>query len=383
MKKLLVCLLSLTILISLVSCGQNPKTDSTTTTQATTAKKAKEFELSAFDFVKGITAGWNLGNTLESHYEWGNIPKKNPTPEQVETGWNNPKTTKEMIDKVKSSGFNAIRIPVSWYIFTEEKNGNFTINQAWLNRVQEVVDYVVENDMYCIVNMHHDDRDWLQLEDNKDKFEKIKNRYKQVWKIIGTHFKDYGEKLVLEAANELLYKTQSGYDWWGQDVEYFARQNELYKIFVDTVRATGGNNDKRYLMLPTYGAQWYAHQMSKLEIPNEDTRIIVDIHWYSNETNKDSIAWNFKEMYNELLYYNVPIIIGECGVKNEVDNGQKVAWTKVFVESASEYGIKCFIWDDGGNFQQLNRETLEWNSDSFIDSLINIATKEYPPLELD
>lgn len=331
------------------------------------------------EFVQKIKCGWNLGNTLEAISIWGmsELPD-NYTVNDLETGWGNPKTTQKTITTVKNAGFNAVRIPVSWCRFVTEKDGRYIIDEKLLARVKEVVDYAYSQDMYVIVNMHHDDKDWLDISVGDDEWNTIKEKYRQLWVQIADYFKNYGERLILEGANEIVRCTgtdQSGnkqYDWWGDDAD-FERINELYQIFVDTVRQTGGNNENRYLMIPTYGAQCNMHQFNSIEIPNDDKRVIVDIHWYQADPDADYIAKTFNSIYNFARNFEIPVIIGECGVRNATDDTQKIAWTKTYILIASNLGFRCFIWDDGGSFAVMNRYMYDWYSDDFVKSLVDNA----------
>ena len=343
----------------------------------TTQAAAPQFSLPANEFVRKIKVGWNLGNTFESCQTWGNIPN-NPTPDQQETGWGNPKTTKQMIDYVKKAGFNAVRMPVTWGLQVEENNGTYTIKQDWMNRVKEVVGYCISNNMYVIVNMHHDDRSWLNISADNTDWIKIKDKYRQLWKQIATAFKDYDERLILEGGNEILAtskyddcgKKNADYCWWGHNQRVFDRQNELYEIFVDTVRHSNGYNDVRYLVLPTYGAQWYDNQVDKLYTPDEnETHLIIDIHWYSVSDQQNlSTARNFANIWvTGANKRNMGIILGECGFSEKYDSNTKVNWANTFIKLlAEEYQIPAFLWDDGGSMKILDRKNVQWTSNSTL-----------------
>ncbi len=241
----------------------------------------EQFSLSTTDLVKEMGAGWNLGNTFEATDRWDSGWSDSFTVNDVETGWGNPTTTQAIFDKVADQGFKSVRIPVSWYRWVDDDNG-YKIDSAWMSRVKEIVSYAYAHDMYVIVNMHHDDKDWLDISKTGDEWEAVKEKYQAIWVQIAAEFKDYDEHLLLEGGNEMV----ADGDWWGHSQYYFDNQNELYQIFVDTVRSSGGNNAKRYLVLPTYGAQWYSHQWGNLVIPNGDSHCIIDIHWYRTNTSE-------------------------------------------------------------------------------------------------
>ena len=392
MKRLIALVLCIVMVCGvLTACHKNGDTSNDLSEY-----KNNDFSLTAFEFIQGITAGWNLGNTFESNPSWGNWDGE-ITSDFAETAWNNPKTTKEMIDTVKAAGFNAVRIPTTWYLFMgEDENGNVTVDEERLDRINEVVDYCIDNEMYCIIDTHHDDKNWLDISLQGDEWEAVKDKFSQLWTIIGERFKDYGELLIFECCNEPVGKSEDGgNDWWGQDYNQycFDNLNELYKVFVDTIRAQGGNNAKRYLMIPTYGAQWYTKQMAQVIIPNNDDHVIVDIHWYTESTDESELETLMSCIYRTFVYYDIAVLLGECGIVNERTDEAKVEWANRFIRIASDYssiaegnvstGIKCFLWDDGGDFQVLNRTMLEWNSPEFVQAVIDVATADYSYVEAE
>lgn len=334
------------------------------------------FTKPATEFVQGIKLGWNLGNTFES-YSLDKIGLVTPT--QAETMWWNPSTTQTMINTVKNAGFNAVRIPCTWKMFVSESGGVYSINPAYLARVKEVVDYCVNNNMYTILNMHHDDNSWLAIAKTGIEWSAIKEKYAQLWTIIGNYFKNYDSRLILEGTNEPIARLSSGDDWWGADNAYFTRLNELHTVFVNTVRATGGNNASRYLMIPTYGAQFYSQQMSRITVPNNDPKVIVDVHWYTASTDES----NLRSYFGNFNYYfknnNIAMLLGECGITNSTSEATKVLWARKYIKLASEYNIKCFLWDDGGDFRILNRTAGTWTNTSFINAVMSnsSATKDF------
>ena len=362
MKKLLSALLCLMLMISAFSIGS-------------ITASAEEFTQTGAEFITNIKVGFNLGNTFEAWQGWNTWPDdiSTITPEYSETGWNNPKTTQAMIDEVANAGFNAIRIPVTWRNFiVDNGNGTYTIRQEWLDRVKEVVGYAQNNDMYIIVNMHHDDKDWLDITKTGDEWDAIVEKYRQIWNQIATEFKDYDEKLILEAANEIV----GGNDWWGKQDYYFDNMTELYKCFIKTVRETGGNNAKRYLMLPTYGAQWYSHQIDKVYLPEDDNHIIMDVHWYTSSTDIKELNTYMSHFAKMTLKKGYGAVFGECGLQKSASNTTKAAWPVAYMGTAMANGIPCFIWDDGGNFQQLDRRNLVWTSDAYISAIMATVNDE-------
>lgn len=154
------------------------------------------------EIINNINAGWNLGNTLDSNGDW--ITKYSAaTPKDFETAWGNPQTTKHMIDSVKKAGFNAVRVPVTWSQHIDDSNG-YKINSEWLARVKETVDYIIDNDMYCILNVHHDvgGESWLKASDSN--INANKEKFTALWTQIANAFADYDNRLMFEGFNEIL-----------------------------------------------------------------------------------------------------------------------------------------------------------------------------------
>ena len=332
--------------------------------------KEPEFSLDAIDFIKNFKAGWNLGNTFEATGRWGESWSDSYTVNDVETGWGNPTTTQEMFDKVAEQGFNAVRIPISWYRWTDDNNG-YKIDDKFMARIKEVVGYAYNNNLYTIINMHHDDKDWLNIGANDEEWAKILEKYNAIWTQIANEFKDYDEYLLFESANEMV----NGSNWWGSDAD-LARVNDIHKNFVNTVRATGGNNEKRYLMLPTLGAQWYEHQWGALKIPNNDKHCIIDIHWYS--TKQADFNTYMSAINRGLISKGIPAVFGECGINKNSSASAKESWAKAYFGTAAYYGIPTFIWDDGGDFQVLNRRTLNRVTQSQVYGIISAAENAEP-----
>ncbi|MBQ7128980.1 MAG: glycoside hydrolase family 5 protein [Clostridia bacterium] len=374
MKKLICILVCFVFVLGLCSCKDQKQSNK----KANESVDFSSFEKSGKDFCKNIKVGWNLGNTLDACEVWGDV-SKNPTPEEQETAWNNPKTSQKIIDKVVSSGFNAVRIPVTWYLQTTEKDGKYTVKPDFLKRVKEVVNYCINDNLYVIINVHHDDKYWLNISVSENKFKKVIDKYAQIWEQIANCFKDYDSNLIFEAGNEIIANTS--YDgcgdsktekcWWGHNEECYERINLLFNSFYKKVRNSGGNNKKRYLMYPTYGAQWYEQQISRLEIPENDDHSILDIHWYQpNFENGDENKWVFELMKKFSEETNCGAVIGETGFHKTAEERKKVSFANSVVKVAKEYSVPCFLWDDGGDMQLLERDKLKWNCESFIKAVM-------------
>ncbi len=227
----------------------------------------------AVKLVSDIKVGWNLSESLEAaHLQHLG---ENPAISQMETAWGNPVTTKGNITAIKNAGFNAIRIPVSW---DKAADPDYNIRKNWFARVKEVVNYAVDNDMYIIINTHHDE-DIFKFTNAETG--KSLSAFKKIWEQIADNFNNYNEKLIFEALNEPR-TIGAAWEWTGGVPEEHANLNKYYQVFVDTVRASGGNNDKRILMINTYGASAESTAVNALTLPIDTipNSLIVSFHAY-------------------------------------------------------------------------------------------------------
>jgi len=375
MKKILKLLSFIAIILilgfSFSACGDKNNTDGNndSISQSPSAPQGPSVpqnfnDVTAAQLVNGIKIGWNLGNTLDAGDTWST----NPTPSQHETSWGNPVTTKAHITAIKNAGFNAIRIPVSW---TKCADSNYNIRADWMARVTEVVNYAVDNDMYILLNTHHDEEVFKFTNDKKDS---SIYAFKKIWTQIAGNFRNYNEKLIFEGLNEPRTKGSAA-EWNGGTAEERANINEYYKVFVETVRACGGNNDKRFLMLNTYGASGLAVAMNGLTIPTDTAqkKLIVSYHAYepynfalnedspvntwsqSNSSDTSPITERIDRAYSSFVSKGIPVIIGEFGALDKDNESARAAWVEYYVKYAAQKGVKCFWWDDGGDFKLFNR----------------------------
>ena len=344
--------------------------------------QAQEFE-TATEAVKNMGVGWNLGNTLEANSQtYYDVTKDNYWGQQgleSETCWGQSKAKPELIKMMKDAGFGAIRVPVTWYNHMD-KDGK--VNAEWMKRVHEVVDYVINQGLYCIVNVHHDTgadsdsfKSWIKADEAN--FSQNQSRYENLWLQIAEEFKDYDEHLLFESYNEMLDKlsswcfasfaSTSKYDAAVAKSAYNAI-NSYAQSFVTTVRNTGGNNATRNLVVNTYGAcngydTWNTHlkdPLTNLTIPEGETNhIAVQIHAYpSIEKGINGYKSLVDDMYSALntnfVSKGIPVIIGEWGTSN-VDKGTgktdydvrrdaMFEFVDYWVKSAKDLGIATFYW---------------------------------------
>ena len=188
-------------------------------------------EETAKEVVDSIGMGWNLGNQLDC---WNS--NKNSSVD--ETAWGNPSVSKQLINEVHNAGFNSIRIPVTYYNHMDDE---YNIDKKWLDQVAKIVQYVIDNDMYCIINVHHDTGSDGWLTADATTITQNKKRLAYMWKQIATYFKEYDGKLIFEGFNEIL-NTSKKWDYAGTTT--YDATNQLNQTFVDTVRKSGGKNAK-------------------------------------------------------------------------------------------------------------------------------------------
>ncbi len=333
--------------------------------------------LNATELVAELRCGWNLGNSLDSAGS--------------ETNWGNPATTKEMIDAIAAKGFNTIRIPVSWGQYTEKQGDVYVIRQTWLERVGDVVDYAIENDMYVILNTHHE-TGWLiptdkMMGDSADKFADI-------WTQIAVYFNDYGDHLIFEGLNEP--RDEGGEkEWEGGTAENRRIISELEDAFVETVRATGGNNEKRLLLITSEAACFMDSALKDVHVP-DDPYVGVSIHAYTpydftfshdgdydhwDGSHKSDIVWTFGQINKYFLSKGVPVVMTEFGAErkgssSENNDEEVVKWMRDYMTLASKYKVPVVIWDNnlvngnGERFGLFNRKTLKWEREEVVDALI-------------
>ena len=344
-----------------------------------------EFE-TAFEAVNKMKSGVNLGNGFDSNSfneenflngkEGWIVEYSKGTPQDFETAWGQPATTKELIQGIKKAGFNAIRVPVTWAEHINFDSGN--IDNAWMNRVQQVVDWIIEEDMYCLLNTHHDGGTEGWVEASYRAFEKYKLVYSKLYTNIAERFKDYPEKLILCGTNEMISATNR---WGNGDAEAIDTVNKWNQLFVNSVRSTGGNNASRNLMVGTYVCSTEESDLTNFIKPkdNYDNHLIMEVHIYSpkgfvwSQENwiydwgtewksywENQIIEEFNRVKKYADDYGMPVIIGEWGTlsrrfpgKNE-DGTQKwdsttdqegAKFTSFFIKESRNRGFTSFYWD--------------------------------------
>lgn len=321
-----------------------------------------EFETS-FEAVVNMGVGWNLGNTLESLWT-GDTDGRDWR--KWETGWGQAVTTPELMTMMRDAGFGAIRVPVSWGVHMDADG---KVYDEWMNRVNEVVDYVLNAGMYCIINVHHDtgaDEELAWLVASAEGYARERQRYEGLWRQIAERFKNYDQRLLFESYNEMLDEARSwcfssfavGYDAAMADEAYQAI-NDYAQSFVDVVRSTGGNNSVRNLIVNTYGAcngsgGWNPHlqdpviYMKKPSDKVED-HILFQVHSYPLIDDLQAMEREVGQMFDILETYLVsqgaPVIVGEWGTFSENPSLENYcSYARWFVSESKRRGIGTFHW---------------------------------------
>lgn len=333
-------------------------------------------DISAKELVSEMKIGWNLGNTLDATSAEGLA---------AETSWGNPETREDMMKLLKDTGFNVLRLPVTWDGHMDE---NYNVDPEWMARVKEVVDYGINNDLYVILNTHHEE--WY-YPTSKNKDEDIK-QLKALWSQIAEEFKGYDEHLLFEGLNEPRLRGTSN-EWTAGTPEAQAIVNDYAMAFYETVRNSGGNNDKRHLLLTGYCASSNASSMMALELPKDDDKIIVSIHAYlpypfaldNNGTdqfdvNVDAVSIDslFLNLDSYLLAADIPVIITEFGSLNKKNNEDRIECVQYFLKMAKDNGVPCVWWDNGAifgngdNFGLMSRGEIpaSWFFDDIVDAMM-------------
>lgn len=360
---------------------------STDTTKASENKPSqiagKMRNITSQQLVEDMTFGWNLGNTLDvcqaDRDGDGKINEHVEAGEKVdETLWGNPKATKELFTSLKKNGVNAVRIPVTW---RDHMDSNGNIDREWMDRVQQVVDYAYSQGMYVIINVHHDGGGdpkfgaWIIEESQKD-YNTFLKKYKNIWKQIAERFKNYSDYLIFESMNEVGFDTLYNKN----KADAYNLINKINQDFVDIIRATGGNNAKRHLLIAGYYTDIERTCDSLYKMPDDKAgRCILSVHYYTPwdfctcdrkhtwGTNSEvrQMETLIGKMKKNFVDKGIPVIIGEYAASGS-DLSSCIFFIEKLNKLCSDYGIATFIWDSG---RQVNRKTYKWRTPQYLEAL--------------
>jgi len=317
--------------------------------------------MNSVDLAKEMKIGWNVGNSLEAIGS--------------ETAWGNPMITQTLIDSVKKAGFNAVRIPVAWSRFSEA--ATFKIDTAWMGRVEQVVNYVLKNNMYAIVNIHWDNG-WMQPTYAKQAY--VNNRLSIMWRQIARRFRNYDDHLLFAGTNEVMVEG----DYGTPTVEYYTVQNSFNQAFVTAVRSTGGRNAYRHLVVQGFNTN-IDHTINFFKAPVDpvEKRLMVEVHYYDPynfalNANSNITQWGknatdpsktetwaneayadaqFQKMKTKFIDQGYAVILGEYAAIARLSlgspalNAEHAGYRKYYMEyitsSIVNHGLIPFYWDSG------------------------------------
>jgi endoglucanase len=339
----------------------------TTTRPPTTTSQPPTNRVAA---VAAMQPGWNLGNTFDSTGA-------------DETSWGNPVVTQALLDNLRTQGFRSIRIPVTW---GHRAGGapSYTINATFLNRVREVVDWALARDFYVMINMHHDSWQWVNLMPTQH--DTVLQRYNATWTQIAAAFRNHSPRLVFESINEPQFTGGSG------DAQSYQLLHELNASFRNIVRASGGNNSTRLLVLPTLHTNADQGRVDALVTSMNqinDPNTVATFHFYGfwpfsvniagftrfNAEVQADLVGQFDRMANAFTARGIPVILGEYGLlgfdrhTGTIEQGEKLKFFEYFGFYARQRQITTQLWDNG---QHLGRTSFAW-SDQELYTMIRAS----------
>lgn len=323
--------------------------------------------------VANMKMGVCIGNTLDANGTW--FAGTNPS--DYETCWGNPVITKDLIHAFSAAGFKAVRLPVTWWQNIDQAGH---VRDIWMARVEEVVGWILDEGMYCVLDVHHDtggaDSCWLRAD--AANIDAIESRFTTLWTEIATRFIGYGDKLVFEGYNEML----DGHLRWSEtDDAGYAAHSRLAQAFVNTVRATGGNNASRNLLVNTYSANPGERTTANFSIPTDvaANHLIIGVHVYApgsftSPAEGQQPAWEsaheseLTEIFNRLsatfINKGLPVVVGEFGAQSG-DEAEIAKYASFFSEQCSRRGMAGFYW-----FDLINRHDYSWTLPLVKDALV-------------
>lgn len=340
--------------------------------------------LTALEATRLMGNGINLGNTLEACDN--NVGIKTNTPLSYETHWGQPKTTQAMIDGMKAAGFDTIRIPVAWMTnATHLYEGDYTIDADYMDRVEEVVCYARKAGMYVIINDHWDGG-WYGMfgSESAETRALAMEAYKGMWQQIAERFRDYSDYLIFESANEELggrfdensplYCSDSVVTYLTDD-ERYALTNEINQTFVDVVRATGGNNATRFLLIAGYSTDIDQTCDDRFQMPKDtaDSKLMVSVHYYDPwsycgaSSAVSATKWgkvsDYEYMDQQLAKMTkfteagYGVVIGEYGALPCSDGlkDNTLAYHTAFLDACTKYDLTNCLWDCSGLYKRVSQ----------------------------
>ena len=356
----------------------------------------------ALSFIRDLEIGWNLGNTFDaSECTWLSDEMA------YETAWCNAKTTEGLIKELKNAGFKTIRIPVSWHNHIDE---NYNISKAWMDRVEGVVGWALAEDMYVIINIHHDNTEQYEYP-SYAKLDQSKAYVTKIWSQIADRFADYDEHLIFETMNEPR-QVGTNNEWWIDVNSDLGKEcmdciNQLNQAIVDTIRSNGkGYNTSRYIMAPGYCASPDYVIADDFKLPEDtkataENRIIVSVHAYTpynfalnqgdgstdvfaikGKKGTEDIDYFMKNLYEKFVSQGIPVLIGEFGALDKDNTESRMQFAAYYTYTARHYGMTALFWDNnayktnGENFRLIDRSSLTWIFPEIVDQMMYYCGSE-------
>lgn len=341
--------------------------------------------LSSLEITAEMAPGVNLWNTLDAVCWWCPNSSNGLVSETV---WGNPYTKPETMQTIASRGFKSIRIPVTWFNHMGPAP-DYKIDKAWMDRVEDVVNYALKANLYAIINIHHDDYksdrpgSWLVTTAARQAV--VTNQIEKVWSQIATRFKDYGDYLIFETMNEPR-EVGSKEEWTGGSKEHRDVMNALNLAVVNTIRSTGGNNLKRFIMLPQVGANVNS-ALENMIIPNGDKNTIVAVHAYSpynfclNESGTNlwgttseitEIRNMATSLKNKFVSQGIGVVMGEWGAIDKDNIDQRINYYQTYSNLFKANSITTMAW-----IYSLNRQKLTWDNPLLEEAILQAYKPDY------
>lgn len=360
-------------------------------------------------FAARMTVGWNLGNTLDACDK--DNPDKSNKGLSTETSWGMPETTEAMIKALPAKGFRTIRIPVSWH--NHMTDANYTIDADWMARVKKIVDWSLDAGLFVIINIHHDNLTEEKMastygfcvpEDSSSALKTTSLNYiKTVWRQVAAAFKDTDERLVFEALNEPRCIGKS-YEWSAsgdEDKQKVSAANAIIREYeaaaIAEIRAAGGKNATRFIMVPPFAAS--PSMMDGWSLPSDSAnRLLVSVHAYTpygfamydssdpnhttfTSSDESSHSWLFETALKSWL--STGVVVGEASATDKRNESERVKWAASYFGKAKAAGVPVLLWDnmktyeeggDKGEFHGwFNRNNLSWYFPSVVNEMLRQA----------
>ncbi len=390
-KRLVASFLAVTTIITMVACN-NEEAESLPPEPVKGSQCTVMREMTTMELVKDMGIGINLGNTLEACGNWINDMEGVSA---YERAWGSPIITEPMIKGYKDAGFGVLRVPVAWSNLMLE---DYVIHPDYIARVKQIVNWALDNELYVIMNIHWDNG-WFADFGVDEKRDEAFRKYEKIWIQLSEEFKNYSDYLMFESLNEEggWESVWNRYSNQGDKAKSYGILNDINQRFVDIVRKSGGNNEKRHLLIAGYNTDIDLTCDELFEMPKDTiNRMAVSVHYYTPSTfailekdeswGKAKTTWGDKKDVAELEKYmdmmktsfydkGIPVIIGEygCTQKNKTAEMVNLYLTSV-CKAAHERGLCPVLWDVTD--AHYNREKCEFIDKNLLEGLMSVKNTE-------